>query len=161
MSTMSVDATTADGIGTLILDHPPLNILTRSVLAELRGRLAELAVDAENGRLRALLLVAAGKHFSAGADVGEHLPPEFEVMIPEFLDTIEAMLGAGPGLCAGCLHAKLNVTRRGTAYLRCLRASWDARLVRYPRLPVPSCPGFEPATGTRGASDGGPVTPER
>jgi len=92
MSTMSVDTTAADGIGTLILDHPPLNILTRSVLAELRERLAELAVDAENGRLRVLLLVAAGKHFSAGADVGEHLPPEFEVMIPEFLDTIEAIV---------------------------------------------------------------------
>ncbi len=71
------------------------------------------------------------------------------------------MLGAGPGLCGGCLHAKLNVTRRGPAYLRCLRASWDARLVRYPRLPVRSCPGFEPGSGTDGGPDGGPVSHER
>jgi hypothetical protein len=60
----------------------------------------------------------------------------------------EAALGAEPGLCATCLHAKLNLTRRGTAYLRCLRADWDDRLVRYPRLPVPSCPGFQPEDRT-------------
>ncbi|MGD8496519.1 MAG: enoyl-CoA hydratase-related protein [Gemmatimonadales bacterium] len=108
MSTTSVDVATADGIGTLILDHPPLNILTRSVLADLRGRLAELAVQAERGEIGALLLGAAGRHFSAGADVGEHLPPEFELMIPEFLDTVEAIadfpqpvIAAVRGRCLG------------------------------------------------------------
>lgn len=54
-----------------------------------------------------------------------------------------ASLGAEPGLCAACTHAKVNETRRGTAYLRCLRAAWDERLSRYPGLPVRSCPGFE------------------
>lgn len=54
-------------------------------------------------------------------------------------------LGAAPGLCATCVHAKLNETHRGTAYLRCTRAAWDARLTRYPRLPVTACPGFEPS----------------
>jgi propionyl-CoA synthetase len=57
------------------------------------------------------------------------------------------LLGAEPGLCAGCQHAKLNQTRRGTAYLRCTRAEWDGRLPRYPRLPVAECAGFE-ASGT-------------
>jgi hypothetical protein len=38
----------------------------------------------------------------------------------------------------------VNLTRRGTAYLRCLRAEWDERLSRYPALPVLACPGFEP-----------------
>jgi hypothetical protein len=37
----------------------------------------------------------------------------------------------------------MNVTRRGTAYLRCARAAWDARLARYPNLPVRECPGHE------------------
>lgn len=53
-------------------------------------------------------------------------------------------LGSDPGTCAACLHARVNLTRRGTAYLRCLRGSWDARLPRYPRLPVLRCVGFEP-----------------
>ena len=88
---MSVRTAVADGVGTLILDRPPLNILTRAVLADFRARLAEMAADGERGELRVLLLTAAGEHFSAGADVGEHLPPEFEEMIPEFLETIEAI----------------------------------------------------------------------
>jgi hypothetical protein len=53
-------------------------------------------------------------------------------------------LGGPAGLCDGCVHAKLNLTRRGTAYLRCLRAEWDDRLPRYPRLPVLDCVGFQP-----------------
>ena len=54
-------------------------------------------------------------------------------------------LGAEPGLCAACRHAKLNQTRRGTAYLRCTRAAWDISLSRYPRLPVTQCAGFDRA----------------
>ena len=54
-----------------------------------------------------------------------------------------AALGAAPGLCASCVHAKLNATNRGTAYLRCTRAAWDSRLTRYPRLPVLECEGYE------------------
>jgi hypothetical protein len=58
-------------------------------------------------------------------------------------DSARRKLGAAPGLCGSCVHAKLNETHRGTAYLRCTRAAWDARLPRYPRLPVTTCPGFE------------------
>jgi propionyl-CoA synthetase len=59
-----------------------------------------------------------------------------------------AKLGAAAGLCASCRHARLNETRRGTAYLRCARASSDSRFPRYPRLPVTECAGHEPtATG--------------
>jgi hypothetical protein len=52
-------------------------------------------------------------------------------------------LDAEPGLCGACRHAKLNETRRGTAYLRCTRAAWDSTLSRYPRLPVTQCEGYE------------------
>jgi hypothetical protein len=52
-------------------------------------------------------------------------------------------LGGDPGLCECCIHSKLNETRRGTAYLRCTRSSWDDSLLRYPRLPVLECAGFE------------------
>ena len=59
------------------------------------------------------------------------------------------MSGSGlpvtPGLCGGCAYALRNTTRRGTTYLRCGRAAWDDRLVRYPRLPVLDCIGFAPA----------------
>jgi hypothetical protein len=55
-----------------------------------------------------------------------------------------AALPVHPGMCAGCRHALVRETHRGTAYLRCGRAAWDERLVKYPRLPVTSCEGFAP-----------------
>ena len=61
-----------------------------------------------------------------------------------------AKLGGRPGLCLDCRYAKINQTRRGTAYLRCLRSAWDVRLVRYPRLPVTDCVGFEAVNRTDG-----------
>ncbi len=77
-----------DGVATITLANPPLNILTRAVLSELDEHLAALARAPE---LRALVLMAEGKHFSAGADVGEHLPPTHAELIPEFMRTIEAL----------------------------------------------------------------------
>lgn len=63
-------------------------------------------------------------------------------------DDVWVKLGAEPGLCVACQYAKPNQTRRGTAYLRCARATWDRTLTRYPRLPVTECAGFEQRQGT-------------
>jgi cyclohexa-1,5-dienecarbonyl-CoA hydratase len=87
---MSWTTETRDGVVILTLDHPPLNILTRAVLAELRAALERVASEREP---RVLCLTAAGRHFSAGADVGEHLPPQHEALIPEFCDTLDALAG--------------------------------------------------------------------
>jgi len=115
----------ADGIARLTLDSPPLNILTRQLLADLRGSLDALATDRT---LRVLVLGATGKHFSAGADVGEHLPPTWQGMIPEFLDTIGRLrafpvpvIAAVRGRCLGggfelVLGADLVVAGEGAAF---------------------------------------------
>lgn len=102
---MTTKSTLEGGVATLTLHNPPLNILTRAVLASLRGSLADWAEDAT---LRVLVLSAEGAHFSAGADVVEHLPPTFAQMIPEFLETIEALasfpqpvVAAVQGRCLG------------------------------------------------------------
>jgi len=47
------------------------------------------------------------------------------------------------GLCASCRHARVQTTALGARYWRCLRAETDERFVRYPRLPVLVCPGWE------------------
>jgi cyclohexa-1,5-dienecarbonyl-CoA hydratase len=57
-------------------------------MGRIREELAALAADPG---LRVLVLRAEGKHFSAGASVEEHLPPEHERMIPEFMDTVRAL----------------------------------------------------------------------
>ena len=76
------------GIGRIVLDNPPLNILTGDVLRRIRSELGTLADQPD---LRVLLLAAVGKHFSAGADVAEHLPPHHLSLIPLFLETIAAL----------------------------------------------------------------------
>jgi len=52
-------------------------------------------------------------------------------------------LEVDPGLCLQCAFVRVNRTRRGTTYIRCTRATWDERLVKYPRLPVISCVGYQ------------------
>ena len=103
--TPTVTRVVADGIAQLTLCHPPVNVLTRTVLGEVRAQLADVGRDAS---LRVLLLQAEGKHFSAGADVGEHLPPTFRDLIPEFTATIRALwefplpvIAAVRGRCLG------------------------------------------------------------
>ena len=102
---MSVRATMKDGIGTLVMNLPPLNIVTREALRHVRTRLEELAAEPT---LRVVLFRSEGKHFSAGADVGEHMPGLFEEMIPEFMQTIAALrdfplpvVAAVQGRCLG------------------------------------------------------------
>ena len=102
---VKVDTAIENGIARVTLGHPPLNILTRELLAQLRAALNALAGDAT---LRVAVLGAEGKHFSAGADVGEHLPPAWKGMVPEFLDTVAALrafplplLAAVRGRCLG------------------------------------------------------------
>lgn len=74
-----------NGVARLVLNNPPLNILTRDLLAAIRKELSNLESEPT---VRVLLLSAEGKHFSAGADVDEHMPPVYEQLIPEFMDTI-------------------------------------------------------------------------
>jgi cyclohexa-1,5-dienecarbonyl-CoA hydratase len=100
--TAAVDLAVEAGIARLILDHPPLNILTRSVLADLRHQLDTLAA---HPTARVVVLLASGPHFSAGADVAEHLPPLHTRLIPEFMDTV-AGLDAFPLPCIAAVRGQ-------------------------------------------------------
>lgn len=103
--TPHVAAAVENGIGTLTLRHPPLNILTRAVTDELHAAIALLEADPG---VRVLVVRADGPHFSAGADVGEHLPPHDRELIPRFLGAIRALnefplpvIAAVRGRCLG------------------------------------------------------------
>lgn len=85
---MPVDLEISQGIAHAVLNAPPLNILTRELLAGLRDALETNRTDPS---LRVLVVSGAGKHFSAGASVEEHLPGQFEEMIPQFIETILAV----------------------------------------------------------------------
>ena len=47
------------------------------------------------------------------------------------------------GLCADCLHAKKIRSNRGSEFILCQLSATDPNFVKYPRLPVLACAGYE------------------
>ena len=47
------------------------------------------------------------------------------------------------GLCEHCRHMQLIANNRGNQFYLCQRSNDDASFVKYPRLPVVSCRGYE------------------
>ena len=60
--------TRADGVALVLLQNPPLNALSRAVLAALAGTAARLADDPA---VNAVVVAGDGKAFAAGADISE------------------------------------------------------------------------------------------
>jgi hypothetical protein len=50
-----------------------------------------------------------------------------------------------PGLCADCIHAQQVMSARESNFLLCRLSFSDSKFPKYPRLPVLSCSGYEPA----------------
>jgi DNA-3-methyladenine glycosylase I len=48
------------------------------------------------------------------------------------------------GLCDSCRHQRVVRNTRGSSFSLCRRSTEDERFPRYPRIPVTSCPGYEP-----------------
>ncbi len=56
------------------------------------------------------------------------------------------MSGPPAGLCDSCRHQQVVRNTRGSSFSLCRRSKTEPeRFPRYPRLPVTSCPGHEPA----------------
>ena len=58
-----------DGVATVTMNRPPLNVLHNPMMAEFNALLESLLASAD---LAAILLRASGKAFSAGVDVADH-----------------------------------------------------------------------------------------
>lgn len=95
-------------VGRLVLKRPPVNILNIEMMREITDVL--LGVQKSQG-LRALVISAEGKFFSAGVDVGEHTKEKVREMISVFhgiFDNLNRInvptiaLVAGPALGGGC-----------------------------------------------------------
>ena len=48
------------------------------------------------------------------------------------------------GLCASCVHARLITSDKGSTFLQCSLSFGDPGFVKYPRLPVRVCSGWDP-----------------
>jgi 3-hydroxyacyl-CoA dehydrogenase len=101
---MTVETSWRDGIAILRMDHPPVNALGHALR---KGLLAALA-DVVERRARAVVITAAGRAFSAGADIKEFDAPPLEPLLPEVLAKVDASpvpviaFVQGPALGGGC-----------------------------------------------------------
>ena len=100
---------TDDGaVARIVIDRPPLNVVDPGLAAELNRALRALR---DRPSLRALVIAAEGRAFSAGVSIEDHLPGRAETMIPAFHDVFRnlralevATIAAvqGPALGGGC-----------------------------------------------------------
>jgi hypothetical protein len=69
----------------------------------------------------------------------------------------DLMVEHAVGLCGTCRWVRIAKNRRGSVFYRCLRADTDPRFLKYPPLPVLSCPGYDrrdPGDDALAESDG-------
>ncbi|HLT45481.1 MAG TPA: enoyl-CoA hydratase/isomerase family protein, partial [Luteimonas sp.] len=92
---MAVTTTLRDGIAVITFDNPPVNGLGLDV----RRGLAE-ALDAANAdpAVQGIVLTAAGKFFSGGADIKEFNTPR-AVQAPNLHDLIAAVEASARPVC--------------------------------------------------------------
>lgn len=109
----------------LTLQHGKGNVLDMAAISALRQA---LRAAREQPAVRAVLLCAAGKHFSFGASVEEHLPGKVGAMLPAFHALFRDLFASGkPLLCAvrgQCLGGGLELA----AACQRVFAAPDARL---------------------------------
>src|SRR5689334_7099086 len=110
----SVRFESVQGIARLTIDRPPANVLSVDAMREINAALESLEYQRE---VKLVVLQAAGKYFSPGFDLGDHLGDRAYVMLEEFHRIFENLaktdkpslavvagpaLGAGSLLAAGC-----------------------------------------------------------
>jgi 3-hydroxyacyl-CoA dehydrogenase len=84
----SIDLRHDGGIAVVTIDNPPVNALKHEVRA---GLVEALRRAGEDGKVKAVVLLGAGRGFSAGADIGEFGAPLKPPGLGEVLAAIEAM----------------------------------------------------------------------
>src|SRR5690349_20230351 len=68
-------------VARIVLSRPPLNVLNLEMVGQLDRALAALA---ERPALRAVVISAEGRAFSAGVAIEDHLPDKVGAMLPAF-----------------------------------------------------------------------------
>ena len=84
MSYKNISAQIDNGLGTITLNRPPVNILNIEMMNEINDTLKDWI---ENRDLRVVLFNANGKCFSAGVDVAEHMGD----LVPKMIESFHGM----------------------------------------------------------------------
>lgn len=87
----TIDVSFAEGVRTLTLDKPPVNVFDLPMIDELTAAFEEAGRDPKT---RVVVLRARGKAFSAGVEVGDHAPDKAPAMITAFGRLFQTMRAA-------------------------------------------------------------------
>jgi enoyl-CoA hydratase/carnithine racemase len=107
----SILVDTAQGITRITLNRPPANVLSIDMMQELATAIEALEYQRD---VKLVTFFAAGKYFSAGFELGDHLGDRGYMMLESFRRIFEALakldkatlaVVAGPALGAGCMLA--------------------------------------------------------
>jgi cyclohexa-1,5-dienecarbonyl-CoA hydratase len=80
----------SDGVGTIMVNRPPLNILDQNTLAELHKAFQEMKTHADVNLI--ILRTAGDRFFSVGVDVEQHLPKHAPKTLKAFNKVFEALI---------------------------------------------------------------------
>jgi cyclohexa-1,5-dienecarbonyl-CoA hydratase len=106
-----IQLSTVEGISRIILNRPPANVLSLDAMQDLNVALESLEYERE---VKLVVLVGAGKYFSAGFELTDHIGDRAYLMLESFrrifenlakLDKPTLAVVAGPALGAGSLLA--------------------------------------------------------
>ena len=99
-----------DGVATITIANPPVNVLTVAMLREMASAIREAS------RAKVILVASEGDVFSAGVDVGEHREPHAAEMIGSFRALFDALM-AFDGIAVAAVD---GVALGGGCELACL-----------------------------------------
>jgi cyclohexa-1,5-dienecarbonyl-CoA hydratase len=103
-----------EGFATLVIDRPPLNVLSTSLMRELAAALKAASADVH---VKAVQIRGEGRAFSAGVDIADHTADKAGAMMDAFFEMLRAVdmcevpvvaavhghcLGGGLELAASC-----------------------------------------------------------
>lgn len=88
MTKQVVSLSVENSIACIKIDHPPVNALSHSVRSKLLDAFEQLRKDE---RVKAVVLVGAGRCFVAGADIKEFDHPPTSPLLPDICNMIEGM----------------------------------------------------------------------
>jgi len=77
-----------DGVAWITLNRPPLNVMNTEMLLELADAFRKAGSDEA---VSVIVVTGAGKAFSAGADVADHMPDKLDAFIKAFNGVFYAM----------------------------------------------------------------------
>ncbi|MFW9984093.1 MAG: enoyl-CoA hydratase/isomerase family protein [Candidatus Odinarchaeota archaeon] len=86
----SIKVDVSDGVATILVNRPPLNIFDQKTLTELQDALQKLKGNIEANII--LLKTAGDRFFSVGVDVEQHLPEHAPKTLAAFNKVFEALI---------------------------------------------------------------------